>query len=452
MKNGLLLFLFIFLLQSGLATHNRAGEITYKQIGPLTIEATITTYTKDRGAQADRDSLQLNWGDGTVFTVRRVNGIDRNGELLANNVKLNQYKATHTYAKTGSYTLGMVDPNRNGGILNVNSPASDQVPFYLETEFVLDTEVNSAPVFYEMPIDNGFVGKPFKHIVNAFDFEGDSISYKLITPLQDIGEVVPNYLVVTEVGNATGNTITIDDETGLIVWNTPQLVGEYVIAILITTYNKNGIPNCSIIRDMQITIKEDRNQIQVIDLNDTLEMMVLNVGVGDTVNIPISYSDEDTNQEVTISSSGGLYEDVFSSPALFSIVEQSMTEGKALFEWIVADDNIRAQSYQVVFKTTDNFGLSNFAIVRFKVEGSTSSVPLSLKHQDLEIYPNPSSEWLFLKSSKTSKLDYRIYNYEGKVIQTGLTRNQLIDINLLTPGTYFITFDQFNLTRQFIKK
>jgi hypothetical protein len=28
-----------------MATHNRAGEITYKQIGPLTFEITLITFT-----------------------------------------------------------------------------------------------------------------------------------------------------------------------------------------------------------------------------------------------------------------------------------------------------------------------------------------------------------------------------------------------------------------------
>ncbi|MBT8218631.1 MAG: hypothetical protein KJP00_02320, partial [Bacteroidia bacterium] len=61
------------------ATHNRAGEITYVQIGPLTIRATITTYTKASSIQADQDSLELCWGDGTCQQVLRTNGPIVNG-------------------------------------------------------------------------------------------------------------------------------------------------------------------------------------------------------------------------------------------------------------------------------------------------------------------------------------------------------------------------------------
>ena len=56
------------------ATHNRAGEIIYEQIGDLRIRASIITYTKASSVDADRDSLILIWGDGTFSKVARNNG------------------------------------------------------------------------------------------------------------------------------------------------------------------------------------------------------------------------------------------------------------------------------------------------------------------------------------------------------------------------------------------
>ena len=51
--------LLLLLTQPLLATHNRAGEITYVQIDDQTIRATITTYTKTSSQAADRDSLEI---------------------------------------------------------------------------------------------------------------------------------------------------------------------------------------------------------------------------------------------------------------------------------------------------------------------------------------------------------------------------------------------------------
>ncbi len=51
-----------FLALVAVATHNRAGEITYRHISGLTYEITITTCTKT-SVIADREWLKINWGD-----------------------------------------------------------------------------------------------------------------------------------------------------------------------------------------------------------------------------------------------------------------------------------------------------------------------------------------------------------------------------------------------------
>ena len=47
---------------AAIATHNRAGEITYEHVGGFTYRVRITTYTK-QSAIADRNSLKIRWGD-----------------------------------------------------------------------------------------------------------------------------------------------------------------------------------------------------------------------------------------------------------------------------------------------------------------------------------------------------------------------------------------------------
>ncbi|HLT94038.1 MAG TPA: hypothetical protein VKZ56_05725, partial [Membranihabitans sp.] len=168
-----------------LATHNRAGEITYEQIGDLTIRITITTYTKT-SSHVDRDSLIVYWGDGTVETIARTNG---KGVPLGNDIKKNIYIKEHTYPGRGTYTIGMTDPNRIGGILNVNYPNSIRVKFHIATTFTFlnpqfQGENNSA-ILLQPPMDVGCVGKTFVHNPNAFDPDGDSLAYEWVIPLQD---------------------------------------------------------------------------------------------------------------------------------------------------------------------------------------------------------------------------------------------------------------------------
>ena len=258
MKRLLSFFLLMCFSTKLFATHNRAGEIIYKQIGPLTFEVTIIPYTKT-SAPADRDTLRIEWGDGTGMSVARSNGGGA-GESLPNDIKYNIYKATHTYTGRSTYTMSVTDQNRNANILNVNQPNSQDVAFHLETKLTILNPnfdgFNTSPVLLQPPIDIGCVGERFVHNPNAFDAEGDSIAYELIKPLAGVGSPVPNYVYPDGILPGANNIISLDERTGDFVWNAPRLAGEYNVAFLIKEY-RGGRLITTIIRDIQITIKDE---------------------------------------------------------------------------------------------------------------------------------------------------------------------------------------------------
>ena len=70
-KKFFLLVLISFSFASLKATHNRAGEITYRQLSDLTYEITITTFTYTLSL-ADRPTLDVEWGDNTISTADRI--------------------------------------------------------------------------------------------------------------------------------------------------------------------------------------------------------------------------------------------------------------------------------------------------------------------------------------------------------------------------------------------
>src|SRR5215213_506283 len=96
------------------ATHNKAGEITYKQLTQLTYEVTLTTYTDMGSASADRPEIDFDWGDNTSSVVKRSIQIN-----LPNNTWKNIYIATHTYPGASTYILRFLDPNRVSDIINM---------------------------------------------------------------------------------------------------------------------------------------------------------------------------------------------------------------------------------------------------------------------------------------------------------------------------------------------
>lgn len=364
------------------ATHNRAGEISIEQVGDctqsLTVKATIVTYTKASSRPADRDTLTICWGDGTCERVPRANGPGNppKGEVLENDTKKNIYIAFHTFPARGTYVISMNDPNRNGGILNVNFPNSDQIRFHIQTTYTFPNPqfqgCNNTPVLLQPPIDVGCVGQVFTHNPNAYDADGDSLSYHFIVPLQDAGLIVPNYQFPNQINPGPDNQLTINEITGDIVWNAPKKAGEYNLAMIIVEY-RGGIPIDTIIRDMQILIEECDNRPPEVETPFD-EICVI---AGETIEFQVTATAPliEANQRVRLTALGGPFE-VPVSPASFepdndNFLPQPVTK---TFRWETACEHISSQYYSVVFKATDNyfmdtFGLATLKTVRIKVVG-----------------------------------------------------------------------------------
>ncbi|MEM1122706.1 MAG: gliding motility-associated C-terminal domain-containing protein, partial [Bacteroidota bacterium] len=360
------LTLFLFCTTELAATHNRAGEISVEQIDPLTVKATITTYTKASSIQADRDSLTLCWGDGTCDVLIRINGPDTDGDgvpdgdRLPNDTKVNIYTAFHIYPGLGTYRLSMTDPNRNGQILNVNPPNSDMVEFHLQTTYTLLNPQfdgsNNTPRLLQPPVDIGCVGETFIHNPNAYDIDGDSLSYQMITPLRGIDEEtgeaipVPNYLFPEQINSGPNNDHTLDPITGEFIWRAPQRAGEYNIAFIIVEY-RQGIPLDTMIRDMQILIKGDCEN-QPPEIETVREICVI---AGETLELDVVVTDPDMpTQLVSLTALGGPFE-VPISPATLEVAEGDQPQPlRGKFIWNTTCEHISDQEYQVVFRATDN--------------------------------------------------------------------------------------------------
>lgn len=374
-STGMTRYLFTILVWFGLAvcahaTHNRAGEITYVQIGDLTIRVTITTYTKTSSVPADRDTLELFWGDGTSSRVGRVNG---SGNPQPNDIKINYYVAEHTYPGRATYTLSMMDPNRIAGISNVNPPNSDAIPFYIETTLTfLNPQFqgyNSSPVLLQPPLDFACVNRRYIHNPSAFDPDGDSLSYELIVPMQDSGMVVPNYIFPDQIMPGPGNRLTLNPVTGDLAWDAPPLSGTFNVAFRIHEY-RNGVRINSMIRDMQIIV--------VPCMSDPPHIAVENeycVVAGETLEFDLLVTDPDAGDLVSLTMRGGPL--LISDQITLSVGGQYMSPPfSATFRWVTQCNEISDQYYTLVFRATDNSlggadtsGLADLKAVRIKITG-----------------------------------------------------------------------------------
>lgn len=352
------------------ATHNRAGEITIRQTGDLTIEVTVTTYTKTTSTQADRDSVRVFWGDGSSEFVYRVNG---DGTSLPNNRKLNYYVASHTYPGRATYTISMMDPNRNGGILNVNPPNSEGVPFYIEVIYTfLNPQFqgyNNTAILLQPPIDFACVKERYIHNPNAYDPDGDSLAFEFIVPLQDSGMNVPNYIFPQQIMPGFENQMTLDPVSGDLIWMSPQIAGEYNVAFRVKEY-RGGVLISSFIRDMQILVLSCSNKPPEIVAID--EICVI---AGERLELDIYVSDSDTtNQLVELTAAGGPFEVEGNKAILEAGPDGFQTQPfTAKLIWEPQCEHIKDQPYTVIIKAVDNFqdstGLVDLHAIRIKVIG-----------------------------------------------------------------------------------
>ncbi len=362
--------MIISLSSGSFATHNRAGEISFVQKGPLTFEATITLYTKTSSVAADRDSVEIFWGDGSSQFLHRSNGW---GYPQPNDVKISYYVGTHTYPARGTYTMSMLDPNRIAGILNVNFPDSESVPFYLETTFtILNSQFqgqNNSAVLLQAPIDIACVKQLFRHNPNVFDPDGDSIGYELIIPLQAKNTIVPDYKYPQSIGSGPNNVFSFNEKTGDLIWNTPQIAGEYNVAFRVKEY-RNGVLITSIIRDMQILVMNNCKSVPPELAVEDRRCMI----AGDTLIADISATDKDLGQMVLINGSGAPFTSEYGFAYISDENKYEKSPVNRKFVWQTTCNHVAKTDYQVLFKAMDNSltdtsGLTDLKIMKIKVSG-----------------------------------------------------------------------------------
>jgi gliding motility-associated-like protein len=345
------LILIIVLLSSNwsLATHNRAGEITYEYLGGNTYKFTITTCTKT-SSEADRDFLTLNYGDGEADTLPRTNI-----QFLSFDSQKNTYQGTHIYTGPGTYLVWFHDPNRN---IDVNNVANSVDKFFcVESEIIISPFLggaNNSVQFEDCPCPElACANQNWFYNPLAYDPDGDSLSYELIFCkgefCVDFSTQIYQY---PDNFNAPSNgNFVINPVTGTITWDSPGpvTIGEYNVAIKVIEW-RSGIAIGSVIRDMQITVKPCQNEPPIIDpIQDTC------VIAGSNLNVDVVANEDPTSPGshlIDLSASGEPF-NLGSNPATFAGGTGDPTV-TGTFDWTPDCGAVRVGDYTVNFVAEDN--------------------------------------------------------------------------------------------------
>ncbi len=368
MKTALRYYICLALLvilssQKVYATHNKAGEITYRLLSKFTYEITLITYTDSRSTSADRPKITLSWGDNTSEDV------DRDTQTqIGNQTFRNVYIQTHTYAGAGTYLIQFEDPNRVQNIINMVN--SVDVPFYVESKLQINPTVgpDHSPRLLRPPLDYAQVNEIFTHNPNAYDEDGDSLIFTLVAPRQGPDKDVPGYITPK-----FSNSFSLDLHSGQLVWDAPKITGIYNIAIQIDEYRR-GIKIGYIVRDMQIIVNSGSNHPPKID--SVLDTCVV-AGSGAFLHLPVIATDPDKNQDITLSATGGPFLQNI-TPAVFQSVT-GKSPVSSFLDWKIDCSHVRKQPYQVVFRAVDSDPTIPLADIKFMNIKVVGPAPKNLK-------------------------------------------------------------------------
>lgn len=384
-KSAISLFITLITLLTAVsahATHLRAGEITVERTSctSLTFRITITVYTNTGSPIRFGDGV-LDYGDGSEphITPQRENVLRPD---LGAGIGTVSYSINHTFPGPGQYVISYLEPNRNGGILNMFN--SIETRFYLETIINIDPLLgcSNSPKLLVPPIDKGCTGVAWFHNPGAFDPDGDSISFELTVPkkeedLEVNGYRAPNSKefydrVGIPFGQANENkngspSFAINATTGTLTWDAPGAAGEYNIAFLIKEWRKIGgtwVQLGSVTRDMQIIIEDCNNKRPELKVPPDIC-----VEAGTLIKQDIFGIDPDSD-DVKIEAFSQIF-NLTVSPAKYTpnpptFQPTGPTKQAVLkFEWQTDCSHVKDQPYQVVFKISDK-STNGPTLVQFK--------------------------------------------------------------------------------------
>lgn len=188
---------------------------------------------------------------------------------------------------------------RNAAITTIVDPDLQNI-FVQATLNNLDAPCNSSPVFSNRPVPFVCVGQEFCFNHGAYDADGDSLVYELITPLNTGGVSTVTYLPGYNAQNPllSNPPMNFNSSTGDFCV-TPTQLEVTVMAVLVKEY-RNGMLIGSVERDIQITVINCTNVIPELSGINGSNNFTATVCANQQLCFSISSSDQDAVQNTQI--------------------------------------------------------------------------------------------------------------------------------------------------------
>ncbi|MBL0102777.1 MAG: PKD domain-containing protein [Bacteroidetes bacterium] len=275
---ALLMSLMTFQLNIARASHAMGADITYTCLGNNQYEFTMSFYRDCFGIPAPLTmGLDISNGCGLpnpTVTLQQTGPVIQispvcptatttcNGGTFTG---IEQYTYTGVVTLPGpcaDWTFGHAESARNAAITTITGAGSDNLYVYTSLNNTSGL-CNNSPTFSNAPVPFACVGQRFCFNHGAFDLEGDSLAFQLITPLNNPGSTVTYLAGFSNLQPVLSNPpVSFDPISGDICMN-PTQQDVTVFAVLVNEY-RNGVLIGQVERDIQLTVLQCANHLPSI--------------------------------------------------------------------------------------------------------------------------------------------------------------------------------------------
>ncbi|MFN8335089.1 MAG: T9SS type A sorting domain-containing protein [Cyclobacteriaceae bacterium] len=447
MKRGLLLTMFSCVTLFSFASHLRCGYITaYKEnCSSRAYTITITVFTNTGSDVKFGGDGILDFGDGASTVIPEVQTISRPD--LGYNVGIATFTINHTYSGPGQYLISYVEPNRNGGVLNMTD--SFFTTFYTET--LIDVAQCSTPEFVSPPLFISDYGQTFDLSLGTKITDDSQITYEMVIPYRDRGTPVSGFW--------EPDGMSLNNLTGLLTWDTGLArPGEYnfAVAVIHWKFMNGSFSRSQFTRiDFQVIVDE---RVPDYTFQDDQALDPYNrilAPVGEEKAIRVFLEADDANQQ-KLEMYSALPEEVVSFTTYDSVSSANGSDIKVgVLKIVTREQDSRTTGYIVTLRSRFDNGSADINYLIY-VADELPPLPVITATEDhlasVQVYPNPVSDFIQIDVAGGETSTALIYSAQGVLLTSHrFENNAIIDTRNLPAGLYICDVRRNNASVKKIK-
>ena len=330
LKNfGVLIFALLWLTgQQAKASHSMGADLTYTCLGGNTYQVTLTFYRDCIGIAAPVNpfvtisSASCGQSLGVTCYARPGTGQEVTPACSSSVTTCNggSFTGIQEWVYDGIVTLPQQCTDwlfgyslccRNAAITNINTPGASTFYIYATLNNQI-TPCNNSPTFSNKPVPFVCNGQQYCFNHGAYDVDGDSLAYQLITPYQTASTTViynapyNAYQPLNSVPAVSFNPFTGD------ICMTPQSLEVTVMAVLVSEY-RNGVLIGTVERDMQITVMNCLNNLPSLTGINGTNNFSMTICANQQTCFDIFSNDPDAGQILSVTWDAGIPAGTFTS-------------------------------------------------------------------------------------------------------------------------------------------